>query len=260
MAMATLGSGFGSVALAPLATVLLQEYSWTGAMLIMGALMFHNGAVGGLLRPLPKIEINRDENETELIDGNCEKEEPKGCVPSCISSIATKCKESEGYKLLRNPTYLLYCFTVMGLPFFTQLTFLMIPPLAEERGLSRNEAALILSIMGISDMCGRFFHGVLFDLKFVRGRRRALYALLGMMLACVNVCFSLPTTFAGFAAVAICWGLMESGFHGQRATVQSEFVPKSQISKSLGNMIFCQGVGNLLAPTTGGGLILKTIL
>ena len=49
-----------------------------------------------------------------------------------------------------------------------------------------------------------------------------------------------------------CSGFFEGGFHGQRATVLSEMVPPPFLAMSVGYMIFCQGVGNLLGPVWAG--------
>ncbi|XP_020280359.1 monocarboxylate transporter 12 isoform X3 [Pseudomyrmex gracilis] len=50
--IAVCGSGFGTFAFAPLATMLLETYSWKGANLILAGLIFNCAVFGALMRPL----------------------------------------------------------------------------------------------------------------------------------------------------------------------------------------------------------------
>ena len=59
MGFSTIGSGLGTVALAPIITLLLFHYSYFGAMLIMGAIMLNNCISGALYRPLPQFTKNK---------------------------------------------------------------------------------------------------------------------------------------------------------------------------------------------------------
>ncbi|XP_012253787.1 monocarboxylate transporter 3 isoform X2 [Athalia rosae] len=50
--IAVCGSGFGTFAFAPLATMLLEEYSWQGANLILAGLILNCAVFGAMMRPL----------------------------------------------------------------------------------------------------------------------------------------------------------------------------------------------------------------
>jgi len=54
MSFATIGSGLGMIALAPILDLLLHHYSLYGCFLILGAIQFNNCVSGCLFRPLPK--------------------------------------------------------------------------------------------------------------------------------------------------------------------------------------------------------------
>ena len=43
--------------------------------------------------------------------------------------------------------------------------------------------------------------------------------------------------------MTIAFGLVEGGFHSQRATIVSDFVAKDQMSSTVGFVIFFQGLG-----------------
>ena len=50
--IAVCGSGFGTFAFAPLATLLLETYSWKGANLILAGLILNCAVFGAMMRPL----------------------------------------------------------------------------------------------------------------------------------------------------------------------------------------------------------------
>jgi len=65
MALSTLGTGFGSVCMAPLMTLLVDEYGYFGTMLIVGALLFNN-SVGGALYRIPPV--TKDQTFLDTMD------------------------------------------------------------------------------------------------------------------------------------------------------------------------------------------------
>ena len=59
-------------------------------------------------------------------------------------------------------------------------------------------------------------------------------------------------SYWAFFAMTIAFGLVEGGFHSQRATIVSEFVAKDQLSSTVGFVIFFQGLGNMAGPPVAG--------
>ena len=62
----------------------------------------------------------------------------------------------------------------------------------------------------------------------------------------------LMPNYVSLVVLTVLFGLVEGGFHAQRATIVSEFVDKEQMSSTVGFVICFQGVGNLLGPPIGG--------
>ncbi|CAG9824026.1 unnamed protein product [Phaedon cochleariae] len=68
--IAVCGSGVGTFAFAPLATVLLENYGWKGANLILAGLILNCVLFGALMRPL---EYPKDTGETPLLQRMAEE-------------------------------------------------------------------------------------------------------------------------------------------------------------------------------------------
>ena len=173
MAISTLGSGLGTVAIAPLISVMLEYYAYPGAMLITGALIMNNCITAALYRPVEDNFPKKTKVKSEIQElTNVVENGESSAIGSEREVKAKSVKKLEKFKknfiILKNPTFFLYCIeiTAMSIAIQTFLTFL--PGLAKEyKAASDKEAAFLLSIMGIADMCGRLLIGFLMDLKRV---------------------------------------------------------------------------------------------
>ena len=59
-------------------------------------------------------------------------------------------------------------------------------------------------------------------------------------------------TYIFLSILTVCFGICAGAFHSQRATIVSEFVPKEQMSSTVGWVILFQGLGNILGPPVAG--------
>ena len=120
MGLATIGSGLGTVALAPIIIALLKQYSFFGAMLIMGALQLNNCVAACLFRPLPqwryKPKVKPAGELKELCEGTVEDEPKK-----------SRCKVPKSFEVLKNVTFLLYGLQNIAMATCI-MTFLMFLP------------------------------------------------------------------------------------------------------------------------------------
>lgn len=103
MGFSTIGSGLGTVALAPLINLLLQEYSYFGAMFIMGAIMLNNCVSGALYRP-----VHKNKNKHAPQEDKTEQPGDEG-VPTRRERLAQLCNK---FAILANVTFLIYGFQV----------------------------------------------------------------------------------------------------------------------------------------------------
>lgn len=251
MAFATLGSGVGTVIMAQLVTVLLAEWGYYGAMLIVGGLMLNNCVAGALFRPLTSKKKMPEAVNIDLDD----KPKPSKCTSF---QMGLKSRMS----LMKNTTFMFHCLTVMSMPFSLNLPLVFIPPLIKEYDYPdhRSKAALLISCMSLSDMGGRFIFGFIFDIKYVRPYRRPLHTCLGIAMGLAVALIPVTKNITILGIICAVWGFIESGFHSQRATIQSTFISKKQMSNSVGFMILFQGIGNITCASLGGKSTLLQLL
>ena len=251
MSMSTLGSGVGTFAMAPIITALLNEYMFCGAMLVMAGMQFNNLIAGALYRPL-----KQHPKQQELKQMNHEKKEPLLDKKDNAENKEQDSKQKSFWKsqteILTNVTFLIYGFQIFAMSICIQTFLTYLPSLSEQYGSSKTMAALLLSVVGLSDMAGRFIFGFLFDLRTVRYRRRLFHACLGIPVGLLCLLMGYLSSYTMFMVVGVLYGVVEGGFHSQRATIVSEFVSKDKMSSTVGFVIFFQGFGNLAGPPVAG--------
>ena len=55
-----------------------------------------------------------------------------------------------------------------------------------------------------------------------------------------------------YLVVACVFGFFGGGFHAQRITIITEFIPERHVADVVGISVLCTGVGNLIAAPLGG--------
>ena len=230
MSMSTLGSGIGTFAMAPLIVTLLDRYMFRGCMLVMGAMQLNNLVAGALFRPRNHKTITHREVHKS------------GLWQTFRSQTA----------ILTDTTFLLYGLQILAMSICIQTFLTFLPSLAEQYGISKSMAAVLVSVVGLSDMAGRFLFGIVFDLSGVRHRRRLFHAYLGVPVGFLCMLMGYLSTYSLFVTVSVLFGIVEGGFHSQRVTLVSEFVSPEKMSSTVGLVIFFQSLGNLAGPPVAG--------
>lgn len=59
------GSGIGTFVLAPVVQLLIELYSWRGALLVLSAFVANLCVCGALLRPITTRKVEEEEEETQ---------------------------------------------------------------------------------------------------------------------------------------------------------------------------------------------------
>lgn len=207
-ALASAGECILTFVLTPLFQLLIDSYSWRGALLILGALQLHLCVCGMLLRPL---EATRDvtcevKGEEEGLDLELlPKDSSKQCKPSYLEveelrksersdqGVIEACPDGDedsaetvqknrtmraevrttilryvDYTLITNARFMVY--SMFGV--FAALGFfapaLFLVPYARSKGIEEYQAAALMSISAVLDLFGRVFFGWLANLRLVQ--------------------------------------------------------------------------------------------
>lgn len=166
------GSGIGTFVLAPLVQLLIEAYSWRGALLVLSAFVANLCVCGALLRP---ITVQEEEGEEPRPAG----EEPladlplkpaPGLLAPGASPPAPRSRRGRGFLLssqefgfLLLPDFLCLAVSFLFLACGCSLPFVYLVPYALSAGVGPQHAAFLMSMLGVIGIVGNITFGWLTD-------------------------------------------------------------------------------------------------
>ncbi|KAL3871116.1 hypothetical protein ACJMK2_039135 [Sinanodonta woodiana] len=156
--------------------------------------------------------------------------------------------------LLKNMTFLSLCIAISFFTMAFHITFVFLPPLIKDRGMTELDAAYIVSITGVMDGVGKVLAGFILDLNSIKKYRLLIYN--GIMIVVGTVSLLIPSisTFTGFALLCAFYGIMIGAYISQKSIVIIDILGVDKMTSSLGLLLWFQGVGTLAGPPLSGFL------
>lgn len=271
----TAGVGLGTFIYAPLMEWSFKTYSFFGTMIILAGVALNLFPCGLLYRPL-KIKRNtvykKEEmesltkndvtalptpdsdlvqpnnlNDPELIRKSCRQK-----CSSAFSQIFSIMKSGLDFQLLRNFHFLCFCFNICMFTSSHWSIPVFLPALSLERGIQKMEAALLISIIGISDLISRILMGLFLDMKCIKPYRRFIFtAIIGVQVIMTFSC-SYATRFWEFALICVTYGSLSGGTIAQISIIIVDLLGVDKLASSFGWSLCFSGIGILLGPPIAG--------
>ncbi|XP_059168551.1 uncharacterized protein LOC131950428 isoform X2 [Physella acuta] len=154
------------------------------------------------------------------------------------------------WSLVTNPVFLMYAFSCVLANFGYPNIFFMLPAFAESNGQDRNSAALLVSIIGITDLLGRFCLGWFSDFNFIPKR----FGFIGCIAisAVLNIIVPAMTSFAAMATYAALYGFFGGAFWALIAVLLAEALGVEKLSSSYGLITISMATSLLPGPIICG--------
>ncbi|MEQ2308838.1 hypothetical protein AMECASPLE_032383 [Ameca splendens] len=293
-ALASAGECILTFSLTPLFQLLIDSFSWRGALLILGGLQLNLCVCGMLLRPLrtlrdgTHINMGKEEQENLPIEDLDEtklsfqiesemnilelsaQETVKDCVedPDETSSLTKTSTSSQkrtklrttiqyyvDYTLITNGRFMVY--SMFGV--FAALGFfapsLFLVPYARSKGIKEYQAAALMSISAVLDLFGRVFFGWVANLRLVETVQQLTATVI--LLGTVLLLCPLASTFSELVAFSAAHGLVYGATVAIHITVLPEVVGVERLGSALGFFMLIRSSGGLLGPPIAGFFIDK---
>jgi MFS family permease len=231
--LASSGIGAGTLAVPPLAALLIAHLGWRDAYLALGVAAALIGAGMALL-------IENDPRERGLApDGDVLRSGGEGAQPAAGTTIADAVKS--------RPFILLYA-ACLACAFGVFVPFVHLAPYAIDHGIPRASAVLLVSAIGVGSTIGRFFLGGLAD-RF--GREISLMATFVVM-ALALVIWLVSTTFWPLALFGFAFGSAYGGWVALLPAVVMDYFGGRNVSGIIGILYTSAGIGTLIGPSAAG--------
>lgn len=233
--------------LAPLNSWLYDAFGWRGSFLILGGLLLNCCVAGSLMRPIgPKPQPPKPDSENgEGKAAGSPQAPPKKTVLQTINSFLD-------LTLFKHRGFLLYLSgnVVMFFGLFAPLVFLS--NYAKSKDISKEKAALLLSILAFVDMFARPSMGMLANTKWVRPRIQYFFAAAIMYNGVCHVLAPLSDSYTGFVVYAIFFGFAFGWLSSVLFETLMDLVGAPRFSSAVGLVTIVECAPVLLGPPMTG--------
>lgn len=252
-AMSSMGTALGLCTLPLLGNYLHSELGWRGSFLVLGALLLNCCVCGAVMRPLRPAGrrgqplMNHGPPPPEV------KEKEGGWAAALWRSLLASLSKHMAFDQFRsNARYRMYALglTWMMLGFVVPLIYLV--PYATANGMKQDRAALLLTILGVVNICVRPPIGVVFSMAWFKGRHVYVFAGALLVNGLSNTICCIGPDFAVLLAYVIAYGLSMSLVGSLMFTVLMDVVEMSRFPSALGLLAVMESITLLIGPPLAG--------
>lgn len=160
------GSGIGTFVLAPVVQLLIEQFSWRGALLILGGFVLNLCVCGALMRPIT-LKEDRPSPEQNCVcrtqKEDCKRASPYSPLAKEWAQTCLCCSLQQEYSFLLMPDFVVLAVSVLFMAYGCSPLFVYLVPYALSVGVSHQQAAFLMSILGVIDIVGNITFGWLTD-------------------------------------------------------------------------------------------------
>ena len=230
--LAVSGIGVGTLAVPPLASLLIEHLGWRGAYLALGCVTAVVGVGMALL-------LDSDPRDHGLAaDG-----EPLLAGAGSISPQGFSVGDA-----IRSRRFIGLYAACLICSFGLFVPFVHLVPYALDHGIAQSSAVLLLGAIGIGSTAGRFFLGGLADRV---GRQLAVGVMFSGM-ALSLVVWAMSTGLWGLAAFAFAYGVFYGGFVAVLPALVMDYFGGRNVSGIIGALYTSVAFGTLVGPSAAG--------
>lgn len=232
--------GLSSFAFNPLFQLLVELYTWRGALLILGGLSLNILPCGALIRPPRRSKS------------------PQNTVPQSKAPLASWPRRISSYlelSLLFERPYITYTLAVTLLNVGYFVPYFHLVAHSRQVGFSEYQAAFVMSAAGASDILGRVVSGWFSDLRLLR-----LIHVLSMWTALAGVAImllplsSMAGSYSALMAVSLLYGFSAGALTSVVFAVVPAIVGMERMMGALGLLQLIESFAGLLGTPLSGFL------
>jgi len=277
--ISTCGSGFGTIVLAPVVTALEGSLGWQWCNRIVACFCLACSLLGATMKPVPKKQKDDEDSITELKkqnenpiikNGACvatnEDDSIDGSVVPALEEDSSKLVKTEqedkvvpaqkenGYiTVLKNVPFLFVMLgnlpAVMGL----YIPYMFLPGITQQRGMSEEQSALLISLIGFFNTGGRIVSGAVTDHPRVDALFVTTLALFfgALCPALMTFCYN----FWSFCIACILFGVSLSAWPAVTSSMLVDMLGLELLTSAFGVLTCIRGLSAFLGPPLGGFVI-----
>ncbi|XP_049716029.1 monocarboxylate transporter 6 isoform X1 [Elephas maximus indicus] len=247
-ALASVGVSLGIMLWPLLSRYLLEDLGWRGTFLIFGGVLLHCCVCGAVMRPVATTVA------PETKEGP--PPPPKTPGPGTLAACSQTIQRHLAFDILRhNPGYRVYTLGVMWMILGFPLPHVFLVPYAVRHGVDENRAALLISIIGFSNIFLRPVAGLVASRQNFASHRKYLFTLAVLLNGLTNLVCTASADFRVLVGYCLVYSVSMSGIGALLFQVLMDIVPMDRFCSALGLFTILEGISILIAPPMAGFLV-----
>ncbi|XP_074855638.1 monocarboxylate transporter 12 isoform X1 [Carettochelys insculpta] len=256
------GSGIGTFILAPVVQLLIEQFSWRGALLILGGFVLNLCVCGALMRPIALMEDRKSPPEflEQEYVSEAQKQDLKQfsiCSPliKAWSHECLCCCSWQEYNFLLMPDFMVLAVSVLFMAYGCSPLFVYLVPYALNVGVSHQQAAFLMSILGVIDIIGNITFGWLTDRRCLKKYRHVCYIFAVGMDGLCYLFLPILQSFPLLVPFSFTFGYFDGAYVTLIPVVTADVVGIGSLSTALGVVYFLHAIPYLVSPPFAGWLV-----
>ncbi|XP_032947380.1 monocarboxylate transporter 6 isoform X2 [Rhinolophus ferrumequinum] len=247
-ALASVGVSLGITLWPLLARYLLEDLGWRGTFLVFGGVFLHCCVCGAILRPVA----------TSVPPETREGPPPpsKTPVPSCLAACGRAVQRHLAFDILwHNAGYRVFTLGVAWMILGFPLPHVFLVPYAMRHGVDEHKAALLISIIGFSNIFLRPMAGLVAGRQDFASHRKYLFSLAVLLNGLTNLVCVASADFRVLVGYCLVYSVSMSGVGALFFQVLMDVVPMDRFSRALGLCTILESISILISPPLAGFLL-----
>ncbi|XP_053517359.1 monocarboxylate transporter 6 isoform X2 [Artibeus jamaicensis] len=250
-ALASVGVSLGITLWPLLARYLLEELGWRGTFLIFSGVFLHCCVCGAILRPVATStapEARKGPSPTT-----------KRPAPGCPAACVRRTLRYLAFDILwHNAGYRVFTLGVTWMILGFSLPHVFLVPYAMQHGVDEHKAALLISIIGFSNIFLRPMAGLVAGRQGFTGYRKYLFSLSILLNGLTNLVCIASSDFRVLVGYCLAYSVSMSVIGALFFQVLMDIVPMDQFSRALGLCTILESISILVSPPMAGFLLDST--
>ncbi|KAI5283048.1 monocarboxylate transporter 6 isoform X1 [Manis pentadactyla] len=244
-ALASVGVSLGITLWPLLSRYLLEDLGWRGTFLVFGGVFLHCCVSGAILRPVATSLA------PETIEGPLPPS--KTLAPGCLTVCGRTIQSYLAFDILwHNAGYRVYTLGVMWMVLGLVLPHVFLVPYALWHGVDEHRAALLVSIIGFSNIFLRPMAGLVAGRQNFAGYRKYLFSLATLLSGLSNLVCAASADFRVLVVYCLVSSVSTSGIGALLFQVLMDIVPMDRFSSALGLFTILESISILISPPLAG--------
>ncbi|XP_063654113.1 monocarboxylate transporter 6 isoform X4 [Pan troglodytes] len=240
-ALASMGVSLGITLWPLLSRYLLENLGWRGTFLVFGGVFLHCCICGAIIRPVA-TSVAPETKE-------CPPPPPETPALGCLAACGRTIQRHLAFDILRHNTgYCVYILGVMWSVLGFPLPQVFLVPYAMWHSVDEQQAALLISIIGFSNIFLRPLAGLMAGRPAFASHRKYLFSLALLLNGLTNLVCAASGDFWVLVGYCLAYSVSMSGIGALIFQVLMDIVPMDQFPRALGLFTVLDGLAFLISP------------